>query len=522
MKKCPKCGSEYPDTNTLCPSDGVALEKTSDTLLGKILAGKYRIEDRLSEGGMGTVYRGTHVLMDKTVAVKVLRSSLAADEKIVARFSREARAASRISHPHALSVTDFGEAEDGVVFLVMEYLDGQTLKEIIREDGPMALPRAVEILRQIGGALNAAHCEGVVHRDLKSDNIMLLSSSGTDYAKVLDFGIAKIKEADGAYDPGLTAPDLVIGTPQYMSPEQCSQSPDIDARSDIYSLGVILYELLVGHVPFTGDSPTTIMLKHLQEPAPSVLDERDDVPMAVSKVVDRALAKKPEDRYQTVNELVEEFTIAAGMSPVSDSPSANHKRVAVPVDSAAADESDEETLVRKRFTTPMEPPPRQAEMPPPASSFSPWKILVPSAVGLLLIFGLVYALTRNQSAPTDLQPGTTLAADPNSQPVEAASPATGQSEAGIPVGGVTNPNATPDANADASPSSSPANQAPGEVIEPEASPTPTESPRKNPAIPTPVPTRSPSEEPPAPSPAATRAPAPRPTTPAPGATPPGA
>src|SRR6266850_127673 len=317
MKICPKCGVEYPDTNTLCPSDGVALEKTGDDLLGKILAGKYRIEERLSEGGMGTVYRGTHVLMDKTVAVKVLRTSLAADEKIVARFSREARAASRISHPNALSVTDFGEDEGGIVFLVMEYLSGKTLKEIIRDEGPMALPRAVEIIRQVGGALDAAHGEGVVHRDLKSDNIMLLSSSGTDYAKVLDFGIAKIQEPEGEYNPGLTAPDLVIGTPQYMSPEQCSQSPDIDARSDIYSLGVILYELLVGNVPFTGGSPTAIMLKHLQEPAPSVLDERDDIPEAVGRVVARAMEKRPEDRYETVSELVEDFTIASGMEPAS-------------------------------------------------------------------------------------------------------------------------------------------------------------------------------------------------------------
>src|SRR4030081_1639923 len=137
MKACPKCGAEYPDSTTLCPADGVALEKTDDSLLGKVLAGKYRIEERLSEGGMGTVYRGTHVLMDKTVAVKVLRTSLAADEKIVARFSREARAASRISHPNALSVTDFGEDETGTVFLVMEYVDGRTLKDIIRQEGPM-------------------------------------------------------------------------------------------------------------------------------------------------------------------------------------------------------------------------------------------------------------------------------------------------------------------------------------------------------------------------------------------------
>jgi len=520
MKTCPKCGTEYRDATTLCPADGVALEKTGDSLLGKTLAGKYRIEDRLSEGGMGTVYRGTHVLMDKTVAVKVLRPSLAADEKIVARFSREARAASRISHPHALSVTDFGEAEDGVVFLVMEYLDGKTLKEIIREEGPMAVPRAVEILRQIGGALEAAHTQGVVHRDLKSDNIMLLSSSGTDYAKVLDFGIAKIKEADGAYDPALTAPDLVIGTPQYMSPEQCSQSPDIDARSDIYSLGVILYELLVGHVPFTGESPTAIMLKHLQEPAPSVLDERSDAPPAVARVVARALEKRPEDRYQTVAELVEDFTIAAGMEPASVSSSASHPRV-VPAESNSAefDGSDEETLVRKRLTTPMAPPPlpsSPAAGPGQASSFNPWKILVPSMIGLLVIFGVIYALTSNSQSPAGDQPGSTLAADPNSQPVEAASPATGQSEAGIPAGGVTNPAANPNASAEASPS--PAEQP---SVDPNVntntnvnSNTP-----KNPPLPTPVPTRTVIEEVAPPLPAATKPPAPKPTAPPPAATP---
>src|SRR5882672_1101234 len=165
MKACPKCGLEYPDTITLCPADGVALEKQDDALLGQTLSGKYRIEERLNTGGMGTVYRGTHVLMDKTVAIKVLRPALAADEKIVARFSREARAASRISHPNALSVTVFGEDENGIVFLVMEFLSGKTLKEVIRDEGPMPLARVVEITRQVCGALEAAHAQGVVHRD---------------------------------------------------------------------------------------------------------------------------------------------------------------------------------------------------------------------------------------------------------------------------------------------------------------------------------------------------------------------
>src|SRR5256884_8964054 len=173
MKVCPVCQREYPNTMTLCSADAAVLKSAGDPLLGQTLAGKYLIEKLLKRGGMGAVYQGKHVLMDKTVAIKVLRPSLAVDDAVVARFSREAKAASRISHPHAVNVTDFGESENGIVFLVMEYLEGRTLKEIIRSAGPMPLERVVEIVRQVAGALDAAHEQGVVHRDLKSDNIML-------------------------------------------------------------------------------------------------------------------------------------------------------------------------------------------------------------------------------------------------------------------------------------------------------------------------------------------------------------
>ncbi len=509
MKVCPKCGAEYPDTTTLCPADGIALEKTDDSLLGQILAEKYRIDERLSEGGMGAVYRGTHVLMDKTVAIKVLHPSLAADEKIVARFSREARAASRISHPHAISVTDFGEGEKGIVFLVMEYLSGQTLKNIIRNEGPLPLARVVEIVKQVGGALEAAHEQGVVHRDLKSDNIMLASTASGDYAKVLDFGIAKIKEPEGAYDPHLTSPDHVIGTPQYMSPEQCSQSPDIDARSDIYSLGVIIFEMLVGHVPFTGDSPTAIMLKHLQHPAPSVLTERDDLPMVVGTVVARALEKRPEDRYQTVIELVEDLTIAAEMGPVAARFEQPPVAAASPTTVPLLDDLDEETLVRKRVTTPMAPPPPPQSIPPvTVSSFRPWKIVVPAAVGLLLVFAAIYAFTRNPQPQVETA-APTLAADPNSQPVEPAKPPTGAAEAGIPSGGATNqgqsasavPAASPSPPATEDPNALPGNLNANENSNDSAkkSPTPLASPKQvldepppapSPKLPTPKPTVS--------------------------------
>ena len=513
MKACPKCGAEYPDATTLCPSDGVALEKTDDSLLGQVLAGKYRIDERLSEGGMGTVYRGTHVLMDKTVAVKVLRASLAADEKIVARFSREARAASKILHPHALSVTDFGEDEKGTVFLVMEFLSGQTLKELIRREGPMPLPRVVEIMRQVGGALDEAHSQGVVHRDLKSDNIMLLGTPGADYAKVLDFGIAKIKEPDGEYDPGLTSPDLVIGTPQYMSPEQCSQSPDIDSRSDIYSLGVILYEMFVGHVPFTGESPTAIMLKHLQHPAPSVLDERPDLPPAVANVIQKALQKRPDSRYRSIGELVEDLTIAAGIEPAT--PSYPEMKPVVPAGPPPVtfEEDDEETLVRRRQTTPMAPPPLPpAAEPAPASSFNPWKVLVPAVIGLVVVFGVIFAFTRNSPLPTQATPsGSPLVADPNSQPVEAASPPTGQAESGIPAGGATNQNSNDNTSATPSPTEAPA-EVPNENLNTNQRP-PEEEP------PTPLPTETPEAEKPKPSPASS-VPLPKPSLPRPVVSPP--
>jgi eukaryotic-like serine/threonine-protein kinase len=460
MKRCPKCGVEYPDATTLCPADGIALEKEGDSLIGTTLAGKYRIDARLNEGGMGTVYRGTHVLMDKTVAIKVLRPSLAADEKIVARFSREARAASRISHPNALSVTDFGEDESGHVFLVMEFLSGKTLKQLIRDEGPLPLARVVDITRQIGDALNAAHAQGVVHRDLKSDNIMLLDTMSGDYAKVLDFGIAKINEPDGATDTGLTAPNLVIGTPQYMSPEQCSQNSEIDARSDIYSFGVILYEMLVGHVPFSGDSPTMVMMKHLQEPVPSVLEERNDLPASVARVVARAMAKVPRNRYQNVAELVEDLTIASGMTIHRLGPVTTAE---TPV--TRTDDADEVTVLRMRE----EPPPLRTrrepvmvpvqEPPSPAASnFNPLKIVIPSAIALAVAFVVIFLFTRNSPATdanTNQQPTQTLAADPNSQPVQVASPPTGKAEQGLPSGGTINPPANVNANANANAAPSP-------------------------------------------------------------------
>ena len=430
MKTCPVCGKEYSDTSTLCPLDASVLERTGDPLLGQTLAGKYRIDRLIKRGGMGAVYEGKHVLIDKTVAVKVLRPSLALDDDVVRRFSREAKAASRISHPHAVSVTDFGESENGVVFLVMEYLDGRTLKEVIKSEGPIALNRVVEILRLVAGALDAAHEQGVVHRDLKSDNIMLSKHNGGEWAKVLDFGIAKIQQTDPR-DADITAANLVIGTPQYMSPEQCSQSGAIDSRSDIYSLGIILYEMLSAELPFTGDSPTVIMMKQVQDPPPSIRTIRPDVPETVARIILKALAKQPADRFQTAGELSEALNQAAtGLAqPEPMAVPATVANLRVP----SVDDTDEETLVRARDEATVV---RSPEVAPsaPLMGVRPWRIMVPAAIVLVAVFALVFLLTRgagqNQSANGNLnQPG--LVADPNSQPVQPVGTPTGESELNI-------------------------------------------------------------------------------------------
>ncbi len=465
MKKCPKCNREYETTNTLCPVDGTILERSTDELLGQTLAGKYRIEEYINAGGMASVYRATHVLMDKRVAVKILHASLAADDTTVARFTREAKAASRISHPHALNVTDFGESDNGVVYLVMEYLDGRTLKQVINEESPLALTRISEITRQVCDALDAAHAEGVVHRDLKSDNIML-GEVGTfhDWVKVLDFGIAKIQEPLGTPDANLTAPNIVIGTPHYMSPEQCAQSATIDYHTDIYSFGIILFEMLTGHVPFTGDSATAVMMQHLQEPAPSILNERPDLPPAINKIVERALAKQPENRFESAGKLAEAFAVAVAEIVEIERADAQTAIVASSVNDESATPTDSNAVSRLTVqmndddaTLLQQPAPVDAIVTPAervaaayayaaaseqavrATSGIPWRFVVPVALIILIAVGL-YAtgnLPLGGNANT-ASPATTntapLKADPQSQPVTpSTATASGESERNLNV-----------------------------------------------------------------------------------------
>src|SRR5580700_8477120 len=311
MLLCPRCAAPCEQGHRFCFSCGGELgpaEKTEDDpLIGRTLPGGYRVTHLVGVGGMGRVYCAEQVTLARTVAVKVMHPSLGEEEQTAARFLNEARAASRLSHPNSVAIYDFGRTDDRRPYIVMEYLRGRDLARVVADDGPLPVARLAGLLHQTLAALEEAHALGIVHRDLKPDNLVLEPlKSGRDFVKVVDFGLAKILESDNEKAAGgraLTRPGLVCGTPDYMSPEQ-ARGETLDGRSDLYSLGVVLYEMLSGHVPFESDSATSTLLMHLtQQP----LDPREvapdrAIPPAFAEVALRALAKSAADRYQTAHD----------------------------------------------------------------------------------------------------------------------------------------------------------------------------------------------------------------------------
>ena len=265
MKICPQCGKAYDDQMEVCANDRSKLvlidPSDGDPMLGKLLAGRYRLIRKIGEGGMGAIYRAVHTEMSRTCAIKLLTGLSPGKEDAIARFKREAKMASRIDNVHAVTIYDFGEADDGMLFLAMEFIDGKPLSRLIAEERILPIERVVHITNQIAQALAAAHTLEIVHRDLKPDNIMITrKGADSDFVKVLDFGIAKTV-ADDQGDH-LTKTGFVLGTPVYMSPEQLL-GEKLDARSDIYSLAIIVYEMLSGKLPFEGDNPQAVMMKRV-------------------------------------------------------------------------------------------------------------------------------------------------------------------------------------------------------------------------------------------------------------------
>ena len=277
---------------------------TDDPLVGKVLSERYRIVRKIGEGGMGAVYQAEHALIEKKMALKILFQDLTRRPDLIARFLQEAKSASRIGHENVIDISDFGQSPEGLVFIAMEYLDGQDLGKLLKKEGAMHWERARPILMQIAKGLRAAHGNGIIHRDMKPENIYLIQREGRpDFVKVLDFGIAKIVNDDTG-GPALTQTGMIFGTPEYMSPEQ-AQGSTPDHRVDIYAVGCIMYHMLTGQVPFTADNFMGILTKHLLEPPVPPRKRRPDleIPAEVEAICLRAMDKDRDKRFADMDAL---------------------------------------------------------------------------------------------------------------------------------------------------------------------------------------------------------------------------
>ena len=283
-------------------------------LIGKTL-GQYQITGKLGQGGMASVYKAYQPRLDREVAVKVLPAYFAHEPSFAERFHREARAIAKLDHPNIVPVYDSGD-EDGITFIVMKYVDAGTLKERIKGLRP-DLKFTSKAIAQIASALDYAHSEGIIHRDVKPANVLI---SKSDWVQLSDFGIAKI----AAETQGLTGEGVGVGTPEYMAPEQATDATNADARVDVYALGVILYQMVTGKLPYTGDTPMGVVIKHMQAPLPLVREVSPDAPESVERIVLRAMAKNPDDRFQTPGDLSAALVAAvAGQAITVDLPSAD-------------------------------------------------------------------------------------------------------------------------------------------------------------------------------------------------------
>jgi serine/threonine protein kinase len=311
MKICDSCRATYPTEYSTCPKDGTSLRFSSELSPGTVVRGKYEIKEKIGTGGMASVYRAQHLAFNEVVAMKVVSSKLMEDEGFLKRFKTEAVVTRKLVHPNAVRVEDFDTLEDGRPFMAMEYVKGRSLRHVLVDKKVLPPERAVSIARQAAAALAAAHALGITHRDIKPDNILLVEHpDGTDTVKVLDFGIAKIREGSTDFGAGYTPTQtgLVVGTPQYLSPEQAmgKHGSEIDGRADLYALGVVLYEMLTGQLPFHSDTTIGLLMHHIHTvPTPAHYLKPDlNIPPAISLVLMKALEKDPGKRFQSADEMV--------------------------------------------------------------------------------------------------------------------------------------------------------------------------------------------------------------------------
>ena len=396
----PKLESPEPPPSSSSLSD-------KENLTGQLIDGRYQIDYVLGVGSMGVVYGARHAAVGKLVAIKALRQHLASDAEAIQRFNAEATAATSIGNQHIVETFDFGRLPDGTAYLVMEYLEGRSLAELVEGFAPLKLERITKIGVQIAEALNAAHLAGIVHRDLKPDNVFLCDREGdSDFVKILDFGIAKF----GVSQARLTQAGAVFGTPAYMSPEQ-ALGKATDGRTDIYALGVMLYEMACGHVPFQGENAIAVLTLHANKTPVPLAERQEDVAPELDAIVHKCLSKEPEGRYGSMAELAADLARLASGMPVRAEP-----RVNVDLPPVTAQE-DVVTL------------PEIAPLPPPVSSPGgsrgvPWPLVL---LLLLVVAGGAYWFSRHRSSGA--APSATLALP---KPLPPPLPSAAESDDGAP------------------------------------------------------------------------------------------
>ncbi|HOT09617.1 MAG TPA: protein kinase, partial [Polyangiaceae bacterium] len=418
-KRCKLCGQRFTNDAFFCPFDGEPLEvapeafsPSDDPLVGCIIDDRYKILDYLGEGGMGTVYRVEHRTLQRQFAMKVLRCDLAKEPELGARFIQEARAAATVHHPNVIQITDFGQLPEGIPYFVMEYLTGRTLAAVLQKGGPLPATRAVRILLQAAAGIGAAHNAGVIHRDLKPDNIFLLNALGAEETvKLLDFGVAKVAGA-----ARITQTGIVFGSPHYMSPEQASGQP-VDHRADIYALGIVMYELFTGHLPFEADTFMGVLTKQMfVTPEPFNVKSGSARELgALEDITFRCLEKKTENRYASVEELIadiEEVVEIGNEDSFRVKASASSFSIRTPTEFRLSDElelpSAEELAALRGSQTQQ-------------NSRAFWAILAFAAAGLLVAIAITAFLWINKARYESSEAYATPTSTPSDLPANSVS-----------------------------------------------------------------------------------------------------
>lgn len=427
MAHCIHCDEEHGDGVDFCPKTGRPITDVMQRLLGRTIAGRYKLVKCIGQGGMGTIFEAEHTLIGSKVAVKLLHEAFAAQREPVQRLYREARATGAIGHPNIIKVHDVGETSEGVPFLVMELLEGISLGEHIERHGPQPIWFTLDVAEQMLSALHAAHEAGIIHRDLKSDNVFLLrDEDGAMRIKLLDFGISKFIDPE-LENMRLTQTGSVLGTPYYMSPEQASGKKDLDRRIDIYSAGVILYECLVGAIPHSASNYNALLIQIITQDVRSFRNVRPDVPERLETIVLRALARRRDDRWSTAMELLEAIVALRRSLPydvLHGAPIVNRQEPRIDRDSNTMDLGD--VLYQSKVETPLA---FENEGPREARRRSRRRVALGVAASLLLVIaaGTAVFLGMGDDAPVAApRPAPILpAADPGDDSAKAAVPASG-------------------------------------------------------------------------------------------------